>query len=754
VRIRKLKWAILAMAVSGSLPARGAAQDGPIPLDAESLIANLKAPKVALRRDAANKLRTSEENVQRKALPVMIDLLMKEKDGQVRLAILDAVTALRHEAAPAVPALIHTLRTNYGGQRQEEAHQDYRSALALAAVGKPAVDGLRSLLAEQKDNVRAEAVMALGRIGPDAAPAATDLVGLLGDKNERIGREVSLALGRIGTAAVGPLVAASADKNVTIRARAAESLGYLPAPDEQASRAVIKCTQDANTEVRAAAVKSLARLALPAETCLPILKASLRDEDEGVRLAAVDLLVSRRALLASMAPELESLLTAKHQGVAGHAAFLLGEIGPEAAPRLLDALGRPNSPIGPIGAALAHIGRPIVALLAQALERPEPRVRSGAALALGQIRPLAPGTAQKLAAGLRDPDPQVKTAFLTALGYLGPRAREAVPAVRALLNDASPEIRVQAVDLLFQSAPRDDHLLGDLTVRLDDADARVQKHAIDAIRSMGPPGRRALDAIIGKLRSTDPDVRVAAAEFIGSHGQAGAAAVPALCSLLDDSSPRLRILAAQTLGKLGKEAQPAFARLTPLLAAEQVELREAATSTLGGLGLDAEVIRPHLAKALRDDKAEVRRAAVRAIQRLGAEGAIFVPDLILMSEKSENVRLVARLLRRFERSGPEARSLPELIKQLDHKQDRVRLLAIKFLGLAGGRAKEAIPALERMREDPSAEVRKQAAAAGELIKNNSPPISRSAPPTRSFSTARDCRTPPALVRAGLISLVA
>ncbi len=48
----------------------------------------------------------------------------------------------------------------------------------------------------------------------------------------------------------------------------------------------------------------------------------------------------------------------------------------------------------------------------------------------------------------------------------------------------------------------------------------------------------------------------------------------------------------------------------------------------------------------------------------------------------------------------------------------MRLLAIKFLGLAGPSAKEAIPALERMREDPSAEVRKQAEAASKQIKNN------------------------------------
>ncbi len=101
------------------------------------------------------------------------------------------------------------------------------------------------------------------------------------------------------------------------------------------------------------------------------------------------------------------------------------------------------------------------------------------------------------------------------------------------------------------------------------------------------------------------------------------------------------------------------------------------------------------------------------------EAAIFLPDIILLAEKKENLRSVQRLLRRFERTGPDVRSLPELIKLLDHKQETVRLLAIKFLGLAGKSAKDAIPALEKMRDDPSAEVRKQAEAACKQIKTNS-----------------------------------
>ena len=49
----------------------------------------------------------------------------------------------------------------------------------------------------------------------------------------------------------------------------------------------------------------------------------------------------------------------------------------------------------------------------------------------------------------------------------------------------------------------------------------------------------------------------------------------------------------------------------------------------------------------------------------------------------------------------------------------MRLLAIKFLGLAGRGATDAIPALDRLREDPSAAVRKQAEAASEQIKAGS-----------------------------------
>jgi HEAT repeat protein len=725
MRIRNGIGPLLVVALLALPSAQGRAQDAPGPLE------NLRDSNVEVRRNAAARLRLADRNLQREALPALIELLLKEKDGQVRLGVLDTVTALGPEAAPAVPALLQTLRTDYGGQRMEELHQDYRSALALAAIGKPAVEGLRTFLKGGKDSVRAEAVMALGRIGPDAESAVPELVPLLGDPSERIRQEASVALGRIGLGAVGPLVESvrrqEAAAPAPFRARAIESLGSMSAPDERVRRLIRDATRDPEPEVRASALKSLAILTLPDETLRPILEENLRHSDGRVRLAVVNWLAEHRQLLPMLAADLESLLTAKDEGVARYAAFLLGKLGPEAAPRLLAALRREDCRPDQVADALAAIGRPGVGVVIEALQSPEPRVRRGAALALGQIRPLAPGAAKLLATGLSDPDLETRSAFLTAIGNLRSRAGEATPAVRALLHDPSPAIRTKAIVILSQSAPHDDRFPGDLTALLDDADPGVERQAIDTLRSLGPSESKTLTAVIAKLKSPHTDVRLAAAELIGSQGAAAAEAVPALCALLDDPAPKIRAIAAQTLGRLGKAAQPAFDRLAAQLDAEPVELREAAALALGGLELDAEVLRAPLGKALRDAKLEVRRAAQRSIQRLGPQASLFLPDIILLASSKENARSVERMLRRFERSTPDPRSVPALVKELDHEQAAVRLLAIKFLGLAGSSAKDAIPALDRLKDDPDPEVRKQARAASELIQKRAAPGQSSSP---------------------------
>src|SRR5262249_13298932 len=159
--------------------------------------------------------------------------------------------------------------------------------------------------------------------------------------------------------------------------------------------------------------------------------------------------------------------------------------------------------------ALAMIGTPVVASLVQAVKSPEPRVRRGAALALGQIRPVARDAVPSLTAGLSDADNEVRAAFLIAISHLGPRAGLSVPVVRELLRDKSPAIRLQSVRVLAQSAPRDNRLAADLTALLKtEVDPTVERQAIDTLRSLGPQGFGALAEIIGKLdKNHREDVR-------------------------------------------------------------------------------------------------------------------------------------------------------------------------------------------------------------------------------------------------------
>ena len=70
------------------------------------MIEKLKAENTDSRREAANKVRLAAKSVQRQALPLLIDRLANERDGQVRLAVLDTLISLGPDAAPAVPALL------------------------------------------------------------------------------------------------------------------------------------------------------------------------------------------------------------------------------------------------------------------------------------------------------------------------------------------------------------------------------------------------------------------------------------------------------------------------------------------------------------------------------------------------------------------------------------------------------------------------------------------------------------------------
>ncbi|MCA9182957.1 MAG: HEAT repeat domain-containing protein, partial [Planctomycetales bacterium] len=542
----------------------------------------------------------------------------------IRLAILDVLTDMGPQAAEAVPALALAMRQDMNRSRTEERHQDFRAAIALSHIGKPAVEVLRNLLTEESEGLRAEATAALGRIGPDASAALADLVRMLGDDSPRVRDDAAIAVGNMGIAAFAPLLtaigknaskASNSEANVnetSARAKAAavRALGELlkqTAPEEpsEVQSVLESAVGDPDAEVRAQAVQAIVQSGLEDARVDELLIHSLQDTVESVSVAATNALATRAAMIRRTSTELAKLLRDSHDHAARQAAFLLHFLGDDGATLLLNASQHSDSRIEHIAHSLALIGQPIASRLTAHLDSSDPRLRQVAVLALGEMRPLPQDVVAKLAERLPSEDPQVQISILHALASLGNRATNAVDAVRELKNDPRDAVRLQVIDVLFSAAPKDAKLVSELTSMIGDTQPQVQERAIERITALGPIGVRAVDDVLPQLDSENDGVRRAAAAMLASFGRSAQAAVPQLIKHLhgDDLSWRLFVIAI--LGQFGETAQPARAELSQLIQDPAPDVRAAALQALANLQLDPSEIRGELYSALNDSEQAV-----------------------------------------------------------------------------------------------------------------------------------------------------
>ena len=134
--------------------------------------------------------------------------------------------------------------------------------------------------------VRAAAAVALGRLGPAAAPAAEPLVAAFTDADSYVRGAAAVALGQIGQAAVPTLVRALADPNPETRWSAGIALGRIGRAGAAAIPALMTAASDANDNVRYVAVVALGELGRAASEATPLLTEALHDPDDSVRAAA------------------------------------------------------------------------------------------------------------------------------------------------------------------------------------------------------------------------------------------------------------------------------------------------------------------------------------------------------------------------------------------------------------------------------------------------------------------------------------
>lgn len=275
----------------------------------------------------------------------------------------------------------------------------------------------------------------------------------------------------------------------------------------------------------------------------------------------------------------------------------------------------------PQGAALS---RPALAALMAALNDPETRVSTEAAIALGHIGDRAALT--PLIAALGDERGEVVTAAGAALGHLvdegnapllvaalrHEKARRVVASLFGMLNEAaptpeliralsSPDVELRRGAALALQGLRDRRAAAALLRALTDPDAGVRASAARGLGWLGD--RTAAKPLIAALQDTDPGVRLAAVEALRFVG--GPDAVEPLIARLKDTDLAVRHQAIATLTKIGdgRAVQP----LIELLADNDVG--DTLFHTLGHWKGNQEVVRSLIAALVSPNELVRKRAA-------------------------------------------------------------------------------------------------------------------------------------------------
>ena len=323
------------------------------------------------------------------------------------------------------------------------------------------------------------------------------------------------------------------------------------------------------------------------------------------------------------------------------------------------------------------------------LQDEDRQIRYWAAKALGGMRG---GGGDAILQGLRDPAEEVRIEVAESLMYGGDA--KAIPLLIDALRDRSWRVRQQAAKTLKERKAKE--AIPALLVLLEDPRREVRDDAALALGILGAVEAKA--PLIRALRMGDHHERAWAAEALGMLGEKDA--VPALCVLLEDEEEAVRYEAVLALEKLrSREA------IVPLMAMywygeREERLRGAILSAL----LECEAVEaiPIWQMALRDEASWVRRRAVRALGEIAER-----------MEEGEPLRDNPSFGYAGSSSIREQIDIAALERLLEDPLAEVRATTARALGKLG--AREAAEALLERLEDEDGVVRASAAwALGKL----------------------------------------
>lgn len=255
-----------------------------------------------------------------------------------------------------------------------------------------------------------EVMEELGQIGPEAKECVPLLLDRLNDPDNQVRMVATESLLRIapdqGSMAVPALKEILKDEKVSIRRRAAESLGQIGLKAEPAAHVLAALTNDADLGVRRAAAWALLEIGQEIQAAVPVLAQELKrdkdmkdSDDWRIRRAAAQKLEGLGVKARSAAPALAGAMENDDYLVSQCASRALLAMGPDAkaaVPTLIWIVTRELTPANEI--KNSYMSRPDVAA--------------------------------------------------TILGQIGPAAKDALPALEDAAKDRNEKLRAAALDAL------------------------------------------------------------------------------------------------------------------------------------------------------------------------------------------------------------------------------------------------------------------------------------------------------------------
>ncbi len=629
----------------------------------------------------------------------------------------------------------------------ESASTRAGAALAFSWVGEAGIDALPELvycLGDESVEVRRRAGEALVSFGANAVPP---LVAQLSSARERANGDASAssehrtlgliaALGELGPDARGAaaeLLAFARSTTPSLRAAALGSLRKTDAPVDDYASLVGPALADADAGVRSAAEIAVIKVSALRERVLPDLIPVLESDDTAAArsVASVIARIGARSGLSS-ATLVTAIRGARDDVVRRDLAGALAR-SEDAVPSILgaledDALRGParealeaslaraalraqNEVFAAIGHAspavragavstlgvLAESGAPVEQAFTEALADSDARVRASAARAAASVdQETASAFRDALSSCARDPDAFVRAAALEALAAHGGDPREITRAIAEALGSSEREVRLAALRAARRVGSAAGHATKGIAALLSEESDELRVEAVGTIRAIGSSAAEAVPSLV-RIVEENPsgvaaaELRLAAVDAIGAIGPGAGDASPALGRVAaSGDSSEMRLASLSALTKIGAAGANASEQAREALRAKDAEVRAAAAKAIAAIHPDPKAVAEILTECLRDDSPGVRNASIEALGDLGDDAQIAVPILFDLLESRYERRAAFEALRKI---GP--RSVPLLVKALDHEHPFVKGLAARRLGELGA---ESVPAVEVLRK--------------------------------------------------------